>query len=334
MKEELDYCFKIRRIEKSTDLDYAAALKIYNETTPFEIKTNTNEITLWMDRKEKADSFEPMFFCLYFAEQLSGFAMMTYIRSQRIVILEYVALAKEYRVNSVFYSYINLLESYLNVNQYDVAFILNEVSNRRNGRDIDKESQLFSKLLCVEGYGRISAPYITPPLGNANYESSFDAFLFAKSAGDIHTLAKQTYLAIVKSIYFEYFLTWYTLVLSQEETKQYLELLHRCFDHVSKATATINEVNVVYSDCPILKNNSQTIKTNGLPPTKKKRSNAMVYFFLSVLIILCPIIIVYCYNKLLLLLAIPMGASSGIIGNCLGAILTACVTLYVARKKL
>lgn len=78
-----------------------------------------------------------------------------------------------------------MLENYLAINQYDVAFIVNEVSNRREDNDIDKESQLFSKLLCIEGYGRLEAPYITPPLGIGNHESSFDAFLFIKSTGEI-----------------------------------------------------------------------------------------------------------------------------------------------------
>lgn len=106
MRNELNYRFSIRRLDKSTDSDYAAALKIYNETTPYEIKTNTNEIAFWLDRKEKADPFESMFFSLYYSEKLAGFAMMTYIRAQRIVILEYIALEAQYRVNTVFFTYI------------------------------------------------------------------------------------------------------------------------------------------------------------------------------------------------------------------------------------
>jgi len=90
MRNELDYRFSIRRLDKSTDSDYAAALKIYSETTPYEIKTNTNEITIWLDRKDSTDPFESMFFVLYYSEKLAGFAMMTYIKAQRIVVLEYI----------------------------------------------------------------------------------------------------------------------------------------------------------------------------------------------------------------------------------------------------
>lgn len=334
MKNELDYRFKIKRIEKSSDADYARALRIYNETTPHEIKTNTNEITKWLDRKDPADPFEPMFFSLYFAGALAGFAMMTYIRTQRIVVLEYVALTAQYRVNTVFFSYINLLESYLSENQYDVTFILNEISNRRNGKDIDKESQLFAKVLCIEGYGKINAPYITPPLGTNNHESNFEAFLFAKSAGDIHALEKQTYLDIVKAIYFDYFSTWYAEVFPPSELAEYNELLQSSFLNLSKQLNQATTIPVTYSECPILQNSGQTLKTNGLPPAIKKNTNYLLYVILVITLIACPIAVVWVYNYVLSLLGVSIGTVSGLVGNCVGSIITACVTLYIAKKRL
>lgn len=334
MRNELDYRFSIRRLDKSTDSDYAAALKIYNETTPYEIKTNTNEITFWLDRKDNTDPFEAMFFALYYSEKLAGFAMMTYVRVQRIVILEYVALEAQYRVNTVFFTYINLLESYLHVNQYDVAFILNEVSNRRNGSDIDKESQLFSKLLCIEGFGKIDAPYVTPPLGTNNFESSFDAFLFAKSSGDVHALERQTYLEIIRAIYFEYFLVWYEHVLPITQVSAYNEIFKRSFDEISRKLSTNGTVSVLYVECPILLNNICNIKTTGLPPTAPKKSKAILYVVLVTFIIVFPVVIVWGYNYVLNLLGIQIGSVSSILGSSLGACLTACATLWVTKKKL
>lgn len=334
MRNELDYKFSIRRFDKSSDSDYAAALKIYNETTPYEIKTNTNEITYWLDRKDSTDPFEPMFFGLYYSEKFAGFAMMTYIRAQRIVILEYVALEAQYRVNTVFFTYINLLESYLHINQYDVAFILNEVSNRRNGSDIDKESQIFSKLLCIEGFGKVDAPYVTPPLGINNFESSFDAFLFAKSSGDVHALERQTYLDIVKAIYYDYFLVWYEHVLPTTQAQAYNETLNKSFEDISRKLSTNGTVPVLYVECPILLNNAYTVKTTGLPPAMPKKSKALLYVALAVFIVVCPLAVAWGYNYVLNLLSIQIDSVSNILGSCLGACLTACATLWVAKKKL
>lgn len=334
MRNELDYRFSIRRLDKSTDSDYAAALKIYNETTPYEIKTNTNEITFWLDQRETIGSFEAMFFALYYSGNLSGFAMMTYIRAQRIVILEYIALESQYRVNTVFFTYISLLENYLHINRYDVAFILNEVSNRRNGSDIDKESQIFSKLLCIEGFGKIDAPYITPPLGTNNFESSFDAFLFVKSSGNVHALERQTYLEIIRSIYFDYFLIWYERVLPTTQVNAYKEILNKSFVEISRKMSTNGTVPVVYVECPILLNNICNIKTTGLPPTTPKKSRIFLYIVLAVFAVVCPLVVTWCYNHILNLLGIPIGSVSSILGSCLGACLTAITTLWIAKKKL
>lgn len=334
MNEDIEYRLKIRKIEKSSDADYASALQIYNGTTPYEIKTNTNEITAWLDMKSPSDKFEPLFFVLYFNDKISGFAMMTYIQTQRIVILEYIALAPEYRVNTVFYSYVSLLENYLNLNNYDVSFVINEVSYRRNGEDIDKESQLFSKLLCIEGYGKIDALYLTPPLGVNNYESSFDAYLFVKSSGDLHAIEHQTYVDIVNAIYFDYFLEWYKPFLDTTNIAEYENNLKKSYQKIMENLSPEKQLKVTYSDCPILRNSRVYTKTAGLPPTIKKAPKTLSLLFLSIIVILCPIIIIYCYNAVLSLLSIQLGTASEIIGNCLGAIITSGVTLYIARKRL
>ena len=275
-----------------------------------------------------------MFFALYYSEELAGFAMMSYIRAQRIAILEYVALETQYRVNTVFFTYINLLESYLHINQYDVAFILNEVSNRRNGSDIDKESQIFSKLLCIEGFGKIEAPYVTPPLGTNNFESSFDAFLFAKSSGDVHALERQTYLEIVRSIYFDYFLVWYEHVLPASQLNEYNGILQKSFEAISRKLPTNATVPVLYVECPILLNNACNVKTTGLPPAVPKKPKAFLYVALAVFIMACPLAVVWGYNHVLNLLGIPIGSVNSILGSCLGACLTAGATLWIAKKKL
>ena len=44
MKGDFGHEFSIRRIHKITDEEYIEALRIYNETIPFEIRTETNEI--------------------------------------------------------------------------------------------------------------------------------------------------------------------------------------------------------------------------------------------------------------------------------------------------
>ena len=60
----LNSSFKIKRFQSSDDRDFIKALKIYNDTIPVETKTDTNEITYFLDLKEKR-SREMFFFGLY-----------------------------------------------------------------------------------------------------------------------------------------------------------------------------------------------------------------------------------------------------------------------------
>ena len=50
MTNQLEHRFSIKRVTKTSDEDYIKALRIYNDTTPFEIKTSTNEITFWLSK--------------------------------------------------------------------------------------------------------------------------------------------------------------------------------------------------------------------------------------------------------------------------------------------
>lgn len=50
MKGDFGHEFSIRCIHKITDEEYIEALRIYNETIPFEIRTETNEINFWLSK--------------------------------------------------------------------------------------------------------------------------------------------------------------------------------------------------------------------------------------------------------------------------------------------
>ncbi len=65
MPNLLEHRFAIKRITKPSNEDYISALKIYNETTPPDIKTNTNEITYWLEQNRNELPFEIMLFSLY-----------------------------------------------------------------------------------------------------------------------------------------------------------------------------------------------------------------------------------------------------------------------------
>lgn len=330
--DSLKNSFLIKRIKKTVDIDYLLAIKIYNEATPIDIKTNTNEITFWIDSPlDSQTRFELMTFMLYLDEKIVGFAMMSYLIQTRIVVIDYISIYEEYRKNVTFFPYISLLQSYLNENNYNVSYILNEVSNKNQGLGIDKESRVFKRLFCMEGFGRINAKYYTPPLGLDNYESVFEAFLYVKSSDNIRTITKDTYLKIITSIYYDYFYTWYTPFFMEDEKSKYKNKLDDCIKKIEKET-NLDIIDVHYIDCPLLVGSKDESIIGSIPAQKKKRLTVWpLIIFLS---LICPLLIIWFYNWTLNRLGIPLSSVSSIIGPFASAIITSLVSLLAIKKKL
>lgn len=62
--EKLDYTFSIKKVKKTTDTDYIEAIKIYNEKIPYEIRTPSNEITMWINESQK--NHHLLYFALFY----------------------------------------------------------------------------------------------------------------------------------------------------------------------------------------------------------------------------------------------------------------------------
>ena len=329
--EQMENKFTIRRVYKSTDEDYILALRIYNETTPTEIKTNTNEITYWLDKKDDSQPFEMLLFILYLDDKIAGFAMMSYLKKQHIIVIDYIALYDRYRVNAVFFPYISLLQNYLNESDYDVAYIVNEVSNKDNGKKIDKESRLFKKLFCLEGFGRINARYYTPPLGISNHESTFEAYLYVKSSDSIKMLSKDTYLSIVHSIYYDYFVTWYKDFLDKEDGKIYEQKISLSIQSIEKSVLAEAIIEILYVECPVLGIGAEEITYGVLPAPKKKKIS--FWPILILFIVACPLVIIWMYTLILNKIGIPMSSVATIIGSFMSATITSVSATILAKKK-
>ena len=334
MGNQLEYKFSIKRVSKSTDEDYLTALKIYNDTTPNEIRTNTNEITQWLVNRGSDSPFNSYYFCLYMNDVVVGLAMLTYIKRQRFIIIEYIALDQKYRANTVFFSYLSLLKEYIRELNLDVAYYINEISNKGDGTNVDKESKLFKKIVCIEGFGKIEALYITPPLGLDNYESSFEAFLYINTNDNIKSISTKTFIELVHAIYYDYFYVWYGKSLRESELSVYKQQLDKEFEKIEGNLRNKPKLSIKYTECPLLNVENSEKQLSYLPATSKK--NKYIVPILIILIIwICPILIIWGYSTVLYkYLNMPITDINALLGGVIGAIITAMATLIISRKKL
>lgn len=323
--------FAIKRITKSTSEDYISALKIYNETTPPDIKTNTNEITYWLEQNKDGFPFEILLFSLYFNDMVIGLAMLTYIKKQKTIIFEYLALLPSYRLNAVFFTYISLLQNYINESNIDVAYYITEINNRNKGEDIDKESKLFKRLFCLENYGKIKALYYSLPLGLYNHESYFEAILYIKTNDSIRQISKETYCDLIRGIYFDYYLFWYQPFMSNNEYSQYKSRVEHIFDLVNQSIVNKTNCEISYVDCPLF-HDKEYLQANSVLPVITRPQKK--YLFLVIPgFIASTILLVWLYNTLLAWLGIPINHVGAIIGNITSAIIATISAIYFMKPK-
>ena len=319
--------FVLKPITKSSDEDYVKALQIYMEETPKEIRTNSNEITYWLDKKNIDKSFEMLIFVLYLDNNLVGFSQITYVKSQQIVILDYISLKSPYRVNSVFLIFLSMIQNFLITSGIQITYFIAEIGNKDNGTNIDRESAFYKKIICLENYGKVMAKYYNIPLGIDNYESEFEALMYIKTNDNIVYINKETFLAIVYAICYEYYYVWYSEFLNDEEIKIYKEKLDKCYNNIRKQVAESTHINIDYPHCPLF-NQNMNDNTFGSVPAQKKHKYTKIPLLLITVIIL-PIILALIYSSLLPYLNIQFGNVSTFISGLIGT----CVTSYIAFRS-
>jgi len=258
-------------------------------------------------------------------------AMLSYIPSTRIVIYDYIALKEQYRVNAVLFAYASLIQNYMSLKRYDISYYMVEISDKNDGKSVDKESRLFKKLICLEGFGRIKAKYQTLPLGLDHYESRFNAYIYIKANDTLEIISKETFLRIVHSVYYEYYLSWYLPVLSSDELRRFKENVDRYYNSQKAQVSEEIQFEIEYVNCNLL-GNLHIDKSFGYLPNKHKRGIGK-YPLIFLLVLLGPPFIIGVYNYILNLLGISISTVNSIVGGAFSSMLSTITALLIVNKK-
>ncbi len=322
--------FVLKQITKSSQDDYITALQIYMEETPKEIRTNSNEITHWLDKK-MSTSFEMLIFVLYLDDILIGFSQTTYIKSQQIAILDYISLKSPYRVNSVFLVFLNMIQNYLTVSRKQITYYIAEIGNKDHGINIDRESAFYKRVVCLENFGKIESKYYNFPLGIDNFESEFESLMYIKTNDNIAYINKETFHAIVHAICYDYYYVWYADFLNHEELELYKEKLNKYFSDIVKHSSDSNHVQISYPVCPLFQQKGNGSAFGAVPVRRKRKVSEAILLIVAIIVI--PIILAAIYSIILPYLNIQFGTISTFISGLIGTCVTAYIALQVGNKK-
>lgn len=191
--------YSVKRYSSSLDQDFNKALKIYNDTVSTETKTDTREITHFID--DNNDRLREMyFFGVYFNSKIIGYFQCGYLKQTKTLIIDYIILGDEYNHNSIFYPLFSLVQQYFSDNLVDIDYYVMEISIRSLEENVDKESYYSRKWLTSEDFRIIDVPYPQPLLGTTNFESNFDLRLMIKSSHTMTNIKVNTFMSIVNDI--------------------------------------------------------------------------------------------------------------------------------------
>lgn len=322
--------FSIKSITDPTDKDYIKSLHVYNATTPVQIKTNSNEISYWISHDNPC--FKIFCFSLFIGKENAGFAMTAFLPKSKILVIDYIAIIDQYRNNTVFLSFFSLVQLYFKEIKLDIDYIVVEISNKNSGVDIDKESQMFLKFLCIEDFRKIDIEYESLPLGINDGESQFSTFLYIKSADKLHYIEGKTFIHFVSSIYKDYYLEWFKPFFNEADFTTYSQNAIELLSQLEKQVSKISNVQLSHSCCVDGQMQNNLYSNIDLPLTKQKSKKWLILFFLLMLLI--PVPIIWLYNYVLTLIGIPITSVSSILGGVLGAIFAGIITWLISRKRL
>lgn len=219
--------YRLKRFTSSHDHDFAAALRVYVRNTASNIRTDTNEITYWLDefKAKFGDAF--YVFGFYRDRQLVGYAEAAYLRDERLFVLDYIVIDEPHRRNNVFYEFVDQLKRYLEDANPEYRYGLVEVGYGSGQRYPSEESRLLTRLLKLQGFRVIRAPYYLPRLMLADSESEMRGDLLIYSTADLDRIQSNTYLSAVRAIYYKYYFRWKSIVPKELDSyKRHLDQLY------------------------------------------------------------------------------------------------------------
>ena len=123
--------------------------------------------------------------------------------------IDYFTIKDEYKKNGIFYPLFSIFLLYFNQNNIYYDYIVTEIGHQGSTK-IDGDSAFLQKVLFVEDFLSIKAPYKQPELGLYKEETNIDANLYIRFSDSLSSIPKSTYLLLVKHIYYDHYLGQFT----------------------------------------------------------------------------------------------------------------------------
>ena len=308
--------FKIVSAKKASKKYLAASLDIYIRSIDSNGITSTNEISYYIDNPKIDAKREMFFYVLYYDGEVCGFAEAGFLHEIDAIIIDY--LCTNPRNQTLFFNFYNLMISAIEkaVNKTSV-YKITELTTTKNkdNKLCDVDSNYFRKMLSFENFKIIKAPYYVPPdLCPQKKEEALEYNLAV--CGNFTSLSRNTFLHIVKCLYYDHYLTWYAKFDDEVEAKEYLDkLFQKIISEMPKKEDTIYDAEFLLVNCKIYEEGKCTHVNIQNLTRKRRREKVFGKFILLVSIAIGAItvgLLTIFYRDHILFAALAAGITAGL----------------------
>lgn len=232
--------YELKRFVSASDPQFAAALQIYVRNTPPSMRTDTNEITFWLERFTERFGSPFYVFGFYRNEILVGYAEAAYFPSQQLIMIDYLVIDAAHRGHNVFFEFVDHLRSYLERKHPEYRYAVAEVAYGAGRSAPSSEAVLRVRLLRLQGFQVVPVRYVQPRLSLDDIQSETSADLLVYSTESIDFMRGEAYLEIVRTIYYQYYLPWKSIISANRQPyRSYLDRLYKDIENSIPDRGTI-----------------------------------------------------------------------------------------------
>jgi hypothetical protein len=159
---------------------YDAAMKVYRESFDYSVATNEAEIAYWSSNynsEYNSTGDRVYFYALVRQNLVCGFAMTSYVKSSRILIVEYLAVSEGERNMSSLHHFFHGIEQHLANNALVTDFVVVEHLIYQKQDDHYNYSMRLLNLYVYFGFSIVDMDYVTPNFLNDVDQGSSPAYL-------------------------------------------------------------------------------------------------------------------------------------------------------------
>ena len=203
--------YVIRSFPSTKDRDFLKALQLYDSQTHPQIKTDSREISYWLDHNHLRNDSSFYICGLYIGTNLVGYIQFVYLAATRLIHFDYFIIDPDYRTAGAFYTFADQMRVFFEKERFQWDFVSAEVAKLDAINGVSHYAEGLVRLFRQVGFSEVLTEYDQPLLGIEFPDTAVGARLLLLPRVEMTTISKSRYVEIISAIYHKHYGVWYSI---------------------------------------------------------------------------------------------------------------------------